>query len=612
MVLAGSGTLRPEAGPAHGYGEAVFLGTTRLLKDTAEQREDDLAARRPGTTEEKTFEQVESTKKVYKHSTSPQAREGLAVPAVPDTPVSTSAGAAVGFDGLSFHESYEAGTGRYADRQIRWEPADPALAVGNGYVVQSINCAVAVYDSDGNQLTPPHALNEFFRQLPASLPDDEERAWPHASGDMLADPKCYFDPVGQRFVLSVLKIESPGPGSRSARCYVLLAVSATSDPVGEWKLFSVDTTSDGRHGTPYLAENACYSFHPLLGGNRDAIVLSLNLAENVEPAPPYKGSQLYVLGRRALLEAKDGDALRYAYFNTATVPTGDPEFPYWGWLQPATGPCPRGGTQLFLCGSPLNEKGIPRPRDNRVVVWSLTGTETLDGPEPRLALDHEVLVAQPLGAPFLYGVPQKSGPTPLRDELGNDDPLQKLDGKAPWMTQVAEYDGLLFGALNTLITAPEGAPGGERLGIAYFVVDAAGAGGGRASRIVRQGYLAVEGQHVFDPAIAVGAGGQGAMTFTLSGPDHYPSVAYVGFDRHGAHGPVRIVAAGAAPQDGFTGYSAFTGNGVPPGTSRWGDYTAAVAEGDTAVWMSGSYIPDGPRSRWANVGTYVCRLPSSG
>ncbi|MEV2250871.1 hypothetical protein AB0I94_09890 [Streptomyces sp. NPDC050147] len=610
MELAGSEHARPQEAPAQGFGRAVFLGTTRLLKHPADQGEDDLAPRRTEGAEGKTFEQVESTKKVYKHSTSPQARDGLVVPTVPDTPVSASAGDAVGFDGLSFHDSYEAGTGRYAGRQIRWEPADPALAVGNGYVVESVNCALAVYDSDGSQLTPPTSLNQFYRQLPASLPD-EERAWPHASGDMLADPKCYFDPVGERFFCSVLKIEAPGPGSRSARCYVLLAVSATQDPTGEWKLFSVDTTSDGKYGTPPLAQNACYSFHPLLGGNQDAILLSLNLAENVEPAPPYKGSQLYALSRRALLEAEDGDSPRYAYFNTATVPTDDPDFPYWGWLQPAASTRPRGGTQLFLSGSPLNHKGIPRPLDNRVVVWSLSGTETLDGPEPQLTLDHEVLTARELGAPFLYGVAQKGGPTPLRDELGADDPLQKLDGKAPWMTQVAEHDGLLFGALNTLIAAPDGAPDGSRLGISYFVVSVAGADGVRDARIVRQGYLAVDKQHVFDPAIAVNGRGQGAMTFTLSGPDHHPSAAYVRFDRDGAHGPVHIAKAGAGPQDGFTGYSAFTGNGVPPGTSRWGDYTAAVAEGDLAVWMANSYIPDGPRSHWANVGTYICRLPLS-
>ncbi|MDG4830628.1 hypothetical protein O7627_15145 [Solwaraspora sp. WMMD1047] len=611
MELAGSGPARPEAEPAYGYGTAVFLGLTRLLRDASEQREEDLAARRPGGAEQKTFEQVESTKKVYQHSTSPQAREGLAVPAVPSTPVSATPGGAVGFDGLRFHDSYEAGTGSHADRQIRWEPADPALAVGNGYVVESINCALAVYDSDGNRLTLPNSLNQFYRQLPASLPDDEERAWPHASGDMLADPKCYFDPVGQRFFHSVLKIESPGPGSRSARCYVLLAVSATADPTGDWKVFSVDTTSDGRYGTPHLAQNACYSFHPLLGGNQDAIVLSLNLAENVEPAPPYKGAQLYVLSRQALAEAEDGDAPRYAYFNTATVPTADPEFPYWGWLQPAACPRPRSGTQFFLCGSPLNEKGIPRPLDNRIVVWSLTGTETLNEPEPKLSLHHEVLVAQALGAPFLYGVTQKDGPAPLRDALGNGDPLPKLDGKAPWMTQVAEHDGFLFGALNTLVAAPDGQPDGNRLGIAYFVVDAADADAGRPPRIVRQGYLAVEGQHVFDPAIAVGSDGQGGMTFTLSGPDHHPSAAYVRIDRNGARGPVHIAAAGAAPQDGFTGYSAFTGNGVPPGTSRWGDYTAAVADGD-AVWMANAYVPDGPRSHWANVGTYIYRLSPSG
>ncbi len=611
MQVAGSGFARDGDAFARGHGRAEFLGRTRLLKDVTDEGEHGLAPRRPEDSREKTAEQVESTKKVYRRSTAPQPREGLSVPAAPDTPVSATLGGAAGFDGISFHEQYEAGTGRYAGSQIRWEPPDPALAVGNGYVVHSVNCALTVYDTAGRPLTLPTALNQFYRQLPASRPG-EERAWPHASGDMLADPKCYFDPVGERFLHSVLKIESPGPASRSARCYILLAVSATADPTGEWKLFSVDITSDGRHGTPPLAENACYSFHPLLGGNRDGIFLSLNLFENIEPAPPCKGAQLYAFGRRSLLEAEEGDAPRYAYLNTATVPTGDPDFPFWGWLQPAQSARPRGGRQFFLCAGPLNEKGIPRPLDNRLVVWSLTGTETLDGPEPRVTLDHRVLHTGPMGAPFIYGVTQKEGPTPLRDELGDGDPVQKLDGKAPWMTQVAEHDGLLFGAVNTLLAAPDRRPGGERLGIAYVVVSAAETSGGLEARVLRHGYLAVEGQHVFDPAIALNAAGRGAMTFTLSGPDHYPSAAFVRFERDGVRGPVHIAAAGAGPEDGFTGYSAFTGNGVPPGTSRWGDYTAAVTDADGAVWMANSYIPDAPRSRWANVGTHICRLPLPG
>jgi hypothetical protein len=49
---------------------------------------------------------------------------------------------------------------------------------------------------------------------------------------------------------------------------------------------------------------------------------------------------------------------------------------------------------------------------------------------------------------------------------------------------------------------------------------------------------------------------------------------------------VHIAGAGQDPDDGFTIYPAEGGNGV----GRWGDYSAAVADGDR-IWMANEYIP---------------------
>ena len=65
-----------------------------------------------------------------------------------------------------------------------------------------------------------------------------------------------------------------------------------------------------------------------------------------------------------------------------------------------------------------------------------------------------------------------------------------------------------------------------------------------------------------------------------------------------------ITGAGTAPEDGFTGYAAFGGNGV----ARWGDYSAAVAA-DGAIWMGNEFIPDTLRTVNANWGTFITQLP---
>jgi hypothetical protein len=120
------------------------------------------------------------------------------------------------------------------------------------------------------------------------------------------------------------------------------------------------------------------------------------------------------------------------------------------------------------------------------------------------------------------------------------------------------------------------------------------------------------------PSIAVGKNGQAVMTFTLSGPDYYPSAAYAQIGDEA--GSVHVIGAGAGPDDGFTGYAAYGGNGI----ARWGDYSAAVADEFGNIWMAAEYIGQqctlatftvdttcgGTRSLLANWGTFIGRVPT--
>jgi hypothetical protein len=90
----------------------------------------------------------------------------------------------------------------------------------------------------------------------------------------------------------------------------------------------------------------------------------------------------------------------------------------------------------------------------------------------------------------------------------------------------------------------------------------------------------------------------------LAGPQFFPSAAFsdiTGKKR------VHIIASGAAPEDGFTGYFAFGGNG----TARWGDYSAAVTDENGNVWVATEFIPAAPRSQLGNWGTFIARLSSN-
>ncbi|HTN90051.1 MAG TPA: hypothetical protein VL242_40535, partial [Sorangium sp.] len=267
-------------------------------------------------------------------------------------------------------------------------------------------------------------------------------------------------------------------------------------------------------------------------------------------------------------------------------------------LQPALIP-PRGrferrngGTQYFL--SSINS-GRP---EERIAVWAATNTRSLERCAPDIALD-QVFVPSLGYAPPPPAL-QKPGPTPLRrllQDMGFDEPLERLNADDVRMQQVYFADGKLWSGLNTAVADP------ERAGIAWFVVEP-DARRGLAARMVNQGYIALgDANSAIYPAVAVNARGKGAIVYSISGPDFFPSVGYSLLDERGA-GLVHLVAEGARPEDGFSGYTAFGGEGV----SRWGDYSGAAVDDDGSLWLAAEYIPDLQRTALANWGTFIAHV----
>ena len=80
--------------------------------------------------------------------------------------------------------------------------------------------------------------------------------------------------------------------------------------------------------------------------------------------------------------------------------------------------------------------------------------------------------------------------------------------------------------------------------------------------------------------------------------------AYAPVDAVNGAGDIQVAGPGAGPEDGFTGYKFFGGDGV----ARWGDYSAAVAAPNGSIWMAVEYVPNLPRSEFANWGTFVSNV----
>ncbi|HEY7349940.1 MAG TPA: hypothetical protein VH599_16600 [Ktedonobacterales bacterium] len=517
-----------------------------------------------------------------------------------------------GFAGLNHFNTRTASGGN----QFSLEPPDQGLCVGGNFVVETINDVTAVYNRFSHQIVAgPTGLNEFFR-LPLAI---DRGANPLVFGPFLSDPKCYFDTATGHWFMTILELDvDPATGGFTGPSHTFIAVSQTSNPTNAWSIFSIDTTDDSTNGTPSHANCPCFGDQPLIGADAFGFYITTN--EFPVFANGFNGAQVYAISKFQLINAAKhaGSLPSFLQFDTGALPTPD-QGGIWYSIQPATSPElhgePNHGTEYFL--SALDFFGT---LDNRIAVWALTNTSAIGGPHAdHVALSHVVIGSETYGQP--PDARQKAGSTPLADFIAaNGDPVQelsKLAGNDDRMNQVVFAHGLLYAGVNTVVQVPNGE---ERVGIAYFIVQPGFAHDRLKAQVHKQGYVSVAGESVLFPSIGVNDHGDALIAFTLSGPDFFPSAAYAEIGSNGRAGQVHVAGAGLGPEDSFTGYDSPTVVGFEgDGTSRWGDYSAAVAGPGGSIWFATEYIGQtctldefvtdttcgGTRTVLANWGTFI-------
>lgn len=514
----------------------------------------------------------------------------------------------VTFPGIDHRDQRLASNGN----QFSLEPPDQALCVGPGHVVESVNTALRVYDKAGNAVTPTIGLNEFFGYTPGINRVTGE------FGAFVTDPICHFDPDTGRYFLAILTIDQdPGTGNFTGKNRLDIAVSRTSDPTGDWKLYKLPVQNDGTEGTPdhdcdpidpadagpeVTSPGACIGDYPHIGADRNGIYLTTNeyslFSDGSNGGAAYTGAQIYAISKRQLVAGVDKPAMqmfespKLGPFRSFTV---------WPAIAPkGQDSRANGGTEFFLSSTlgDGSETGNTAPSEKRIGVWSLTNTRSLDSATPNLRLASSLVPAA------RYALPpesvQKPGPTPLADCLNDrgdtfgpgvgcwglffdtapttTEELSGLDSGDTRMQQVLYADGELWGALGTAVQV-----GGQtRAGILWVRVEAEVEKGRLRARTDETGYVAVAGHDVSYPALARTRSGKVVMAATLVGTDHYPSATYTVLNS--GRPTVKVISEGVGPKDGFSGYEAFGG-----GRARWGDYGAAAMDGDR-LWLASETI----------------------
>jgi hypothetical protein len=477
-----------------------------------------------------------------------------------------------GFDGLTHLQQLSTNNGN----QFSVEPPNPSIAVGHGYILEGVNNAVQVYTTSGAPLLPKAiSSNELFG-LPAAI--DRQTG---VNGAFPTDMRVYYDSTIARWFVLQRAQDYDVNGIPLSRSHLYIAVSQTPDPTGTYNIYEMDTTNSGHAACPCIAD------YPQIGADQYGFYISVN--EYDTATEQFQDAAILAVSKMGLLA---GTTMPTLYRFLIPYTTGF-EFA----IQPAATPpgaspyIANGGMEYFV--SSQSASGVA----SSVAVWAMYNTASLAGPNPLLTLTR---ITVPSLTYYLPGkATQKDGPLPYGSTLYPPGVLAYLDGNDTRILSATYAGGRLFATLATQVydESNRGFVGG-----AYFILSPTFRGE-LAARMLRQGYILAANNHVLRPAVAVNPQGRGAIAFTLSGPDYYPSAAYLPIDVFTTGQAIQVAGLGAFPDDGFTCYP----GGFLPGTGRWGDYATAVADNDGTVWMVAEYIPNANRSTYVNWGTFVYR-----
>src|SRR5882757_3255301 len=179
-----------------------------------------------------------------------------------------------------FEQRFVAGGGN----QFSIEPPDQGLCVGNGFVLETVNDTLQIFDTAGNPLITPTGLNSFYGYAPAI---DRTKS-PLHFGPSITDPSCIFDGATQRWFHVVLTLDRAVNTSQAlnGNNHLDVAVSVTADPTGAWNVYSLPVQDDGSQGTPdhhcvqrqgkILVHGPCLGDYPHVGADLNGFYITTN------------------------------------------------------------------------------------------------------------------------------------------------------------------------------------------------------------------------------------------------------------------------------------------------------------------------------------------------
>jgi hypothetical protein len=411
-------------------------------------------------------------------------------------------------------------------------PPDTGGAVGPQDVVTMLNSQVIIQSRTGvARPSYPIDLAQFWSGLGVFT--------------KVFDPRILYDRANDRWIASA------GANPSSPDALLLLGVSETGDPGGNWSQFEIPVGASGN-----------WADYPVLGLSQSWIVLSANLFV-LPPLGAYSRTELYVFDKDALYQS--GVATYTSFSDTQ------------GQFTPAV--------------------DLDQQADTLYFTQAYAGTDT-----GRIRLS---LLRGPVGAetftPGVEELPVGDTWADAGDSFGDFAPQSGIWYKVD--TGDSRLQNCVF--RNTAIWCTQTvflpAESPTRASLQWFQVDPS------ASRIVQLGRIDDPSSIVFYayPSIAVNQTGDALIGYTRFTPNDYPGAA---FSMRKAGDPLSAMRPGVVFKQGEAPYA---GLGADEGSNRWGDVSGTVVDptDDLTFWTIQEYAStptDHYLGRW---GTWWATVP---
>jgi hypothetical protein len=401
-------------------------------------------------------------------------------------------------------------------------PPDPTGDVGTTYYIQAVNTSIGIYRKSDGVPVLTTTFDDFFGGPGITgTPCDN---------DNNGDPIVLYDSYANRWII----LDFAWYSNFSTGSWFSIAVSQTSDPLGNWYLYAMP------------AHPSWINDYPKLGVWHDSIFITANMFGHSSPYPFY-GVQIWALNKADLYS---GTLNSQSVFDNGNLS--------WSILPAnAKGPtAPPANTPNYMITMDADEYGPPYT--DKLVMWEYDvdwgnpGNTTWSGPV--------FLPTAPFGL-TASNVPQ----------AGTANTLDSLYGRLMFPANYREFDGFASMYVNHVCEL-----GGRRTERWYEVR----LNGGTPS-IFQQGTYAPDSHHRWMGSIGADEDGNIALGYSVSSTTLHPAI------RYGAQASIDsnpgVLTLG---ED-----TIIDGTGSQTYTDRWGDYTHMTIDpvDDQTFWYTNEY-----------------------